>query len=446
MAKLQGGWAWLADEVKSGAEQKNFTWARALDDGTQGSRWVRSPRYVSIRTKDIDNNSIIQACVRWAVRNLPEPPLFVEKWTSKGFEPDPTHVGSLILARPLGRVKNTKNKFSYRLMIAGVAMSLMLDGNAYLHKLRNASGQMIGLRYLSHMDVEPVSIRGVPSELDYYDVQIGNGVQKVDPNDIIHFMDGVDPRNQLKACSPLKSLMRLVLSDNEIAVYNWAILKRPHPSIMLSPKDGATVGEDDLNDLVKMIEEQTADEKSGGVMAMTAAMDVEKLTINPEDMALDKMAHLPEQRITAIFGIAAVVVGLGTGLEKANYSNWKEARRAATQDFLVPYWKLIESVMDEQYILEFTSAGLQTRFSTQAVQALQEDENDRAKRVQADFAGNIIDQAEARIARGYEADNTNRGVWAWMLRPVGMPPGSNPSADVAKAISREIRKDIEGGL
>lgn len=425
------------------AFRKGFSWIRASDDGVAESRTVRSPKYLGVRTRDIDNNTIIQACVRWASRNFPEPSIAVERITSTGWKPVPDHAGTLLMQKPLSRVANTKNKSSYRLMMAGVMMSLMLDGNAYIQKLRNASGKIIGLRYLSHLNVEPESMPGDMSQLACYRAEIGNTILRVDPDDMIHIMDGVDPRNELKACSPLKSAMRLVLSDNEIAVYTWAILKRPHPSMIISPKQDVSIDDDALSDLLASIEEQTANEKSGGVMALNVPMDVNPTTISPEDMALDKIANLPEERITAIFGIASIVVGLGSGLQRSTFSNFKEARKAATEDFLVPHWRLIESAFDEQLVPEFeSSSSYRIRFDLGEVKALQDDEDARQKRVRDNWNANLIDQATAQLLLGETPDPAGVGVYNWMLRPVGMAP----QQDAGKAYADRIRKEVEASL
>jgi len=82
--------------------------------------------------RDAETNSIVMAVVQWAMRTFTEPPLRVRRdgqW-------DDHHPAALLLQRPHARL-GEPSKVSGRQIRQALVMDLVLDGNAYLHKVRD---------------------------------------------------------------------------------------------------------------------------------------------------------------------------------------------------------------------------------------------------------------------------------------------------------------------
>ena len=261
---------------------------------------------------------------------------------------------------------------------------------------------MIGLDWLPHGSVRAVGRGDRPGVASHYEVASRSGWICVDAGDVIHDMDGVDPGNLLSGMSRLKCLMRQVMTDNQIAAYCQSIMRSPVPSFMVSVKgDRSRISQEDADALAKRFAEKTSGEKVGGVIVPTFDAEITPVGYRPDEMAIEAMNRLPEERITAVFGIPALVLGLGSGLGRATYSNLKEAREAAVEEFLVPLWQELSSTFTNQLLREYESgSGWRVRFDTSEVAVLQEDRHRLHARVRADLAAGIIDAETARRETG----------------------------------------------
>lgn len=419
---------------------KSFSFIRGDDGSTGGSRSVNL-RYITGTDRDARQNSIMGSISSWSSRNIHQAK--PEVWTL-GKEPEisPEHPLAWIVRNPQANVlESERSAINGRLLLSALDDSLLYTGNSYALKVRNGSGKMIGLDYIPPHCIKPIARMGNPGVLDYYEVQTQRGVEKYMPSDIWHHRESVDRNNPLRGESKLVSLMRQILTDNEIAVYSHAIMRSPSPRLMVSPKsDDNPPNQADADYLAAKMEEKSSGESAGGVIVPTFAADVTPFAFTPDQMAIDIIQKLPEERICAVFGIPPVVLQLGTGLANSTYSNMKEAREAATEEYLVPKWDALASSINDQMLAEFADPRkFEFRYNYSGVRALQEDENKLHERVGSDFEKNMINLAEARAKLGYEPQPGDDKIWAWMLRQAQPIPGQQP----AKAAADD-RKKAEG--
>lgn len=394
-------------------KRKAFDWlaSDSVSDVTYGFGQNSYSRYYAKNDKPASNNTIVMACVLWACRAFCEAPMAV---FGEGPDGDPEivkrHPVAELLRRPQGFLPDP-TKMGGRRFWKGFIFSRMMDGNAYALKVRSGSGRVIGLDYIPHTHARPVCKPGFPQVLWKYEVCEGGMWRDVDPNDIIHDADGVDPDNPLLGMSPLKSAMRQVLTDNECAVYCHAILKMPVPSYMFSPADKDMVlQQEQADELASIINGQTSGENRGKVIVPNVMLQHHKMGLSPEEMALEKMTNLPEERITAVFGIPAIVVGLGAGLDRSTFANMKEAREAATESFLVPLWAEVADAFTDQLLQpepwSLVRDGAMGRgegeycaFDLSKVRVLQDDEDKRSARADNGFKAGTLKRSEARALR-----------------------------------------------
>lgn len=399
----------LSKTNSQGVLTKAWSW---LTGNSTSSSILWNPHGVAVRETDAANNSAVMACVFWAMRNVGQATPLVQSMGARGWEAINDHALTELLRRPQGGIHSSdQSSLTGRKLLAAMVYSRMLDGNAYALKVRNSSGQMIGLDWLPHTAVDPIPIKGRPGVVDYYEVRSSTGNEKVAKEDVVHDMDGIDPECPTRGISRLKSVMRQIQTDNQIAAYSQSLLSNPIPSLLVSAKgDGVRLSQGDADYVAQKMREVSSREKAGGVVVPTFPAEVTPIGFKPDDLAVGQLNKLPEERITAVLGIPAVVVGLGAGLERSTYSNMKEAREAATEEFLVPLWQDLASTFTEQLLPEFGSMeSLRIWFDTSAVGTLQEDQDALHKRVREDFRAGLLDRASAKVELGIPVNASDYG-------------------------------------
>lgn len=416
---------------------KAFSWYPASGGAEVFGRGIPGATRISYNSREAESSTIIAAGLRWACMNSIEPPLLVARSANNELVPIPEHALSRLIAAPLGSVDTGRSTTSMMLRM-GVMAGLFLDGNAYLIKVRSASGAVIGLDWVAHTSVQ-VKLASDTESIESYVVNRLGMVSSYDPGDVVHLRWLPDFDNPFMGSSPLKNCMRQILTDNQIAVYTHALLRSPWPSALISPaNEGQAWNRPEMETLLAEFRRQASGERAGNMMGLTSTAKVDKLSMTPKEMDIAIMARLGEERLTAAMGIPAIVIGLGAGLDRATFSNYAEARQSATEDFLVPMWTIISSTLNEQLLPEFKGvAGVQFTHDTSGVRALQDDRDALYKRITDTFGANIINRAEARRALGFAPGKGDDGIYAWMLAPNAM---------VGPVQSKALRAELEGLL
>ncbi len=364
--------------VLRGLAKKAYEWISA-DEGTVGNvpgiSWM--PGSVPVREADATASSAVMACVFWAMRNVGQAKAIVEKRTEDGWSEVVGHPLTDLLRMPQKRVRESeRTRMNGRRMLGAMTCSRMLDGNAYLLKLRNRDGVVIGLDWLPHRSVEPVVSAGRSNLVESYRLNTGGKTVIVPACDIVHDADGIEAGNPVKGMSRLKCLMRQISTDNQIAAYSQALLKNPVPSLMVCAKDASVrLTQADADALAKQLYAGAAAEQAGGVIVPSFPAELTRIGFRPDDLAIVDLNRIPEQRIAAVFGIPAIVVGLGAGLERSTFANFKEAREAATEEFLKPLWQDLAATFTEQLLPEFggEDGAYRVAFDLSEVGTLQDD-------------------------------------------------------------------------
>jgi phage portal protein BeeE len=115
--------------------------------------------------------------------------------------------------------------------------------------------------------------------------------------------------------------------------------------------------------------------------------------------------------LPAVYGIPAIVAGLGAGLDRSTFANFKEARESAYESFLVPMWRTITQQLTHKLLPAFGEDPNLVRFhfDTSEVRALGENENERHERIRADYEKGLIKLNEARVQLGFNYDDDPGG-------------------------------------
>lgn len=322
---------------------------------------------------DGSTSSIVQAVVGWSARTFPEAPVQVHRQNAEG---------DLEIVRPHPMVQLIERPNPY---YSGVSLWMatrtdwLMNGNAYWLKVRETTtGRVEQLWWLPTRYVEPWYPQDGSAYIDHYayaPTSTGKPI-KYPPSEIVHFRYGLDPLNPRKGISPLASVLREVYTDEEAAQYTAVILKNLGiPGLVISPKlDSFEVTDEDAEDIKAKAKSKFGGDNRGDPMIMQGPVDVSVLGWNPAQLDLKALRRIPEERVSAIFGVAAIVVGLGAGLDRSTFANFEEARQAAYESHLLPDQRLYSAELRLQLLPDFGDPLTEiVSFDTTDVRVLQDD-------------------------------------------------------------------------
>lgn len=347
-------------------------------------------------------NAILMSSVLWAAKNFPEAPLALEqiKPGNKGNTPIPDH--------PLIKLVSNPNPFYSGELLTWATIADWMFGNAYWRKVRNRFGEVIQLWWIPSSLIEP-KWEGTNSYLDHYEYKYdaAEAPEKIDPKDIVHFRNGLDPKNTRKGLSPLGFLMRELFTDDEAADFTATLLSNLGvPGMIISPgADNGKIAPEDVNQIKEQAETRWTGRNRGRAMVLSVRANVNTFGFSPDQMRMRDIRTIPEERVTAITGIPAIVLGLGAGLQRSTFSNMAEAREAAYENFMIPSQRIISSEVRTQLLGDFVPdiELFRVFYDLSQVRVLQTDENELHTRAGTDFKNGLILLDEARDMIGMEA-------------------------------------------
>jgi HK97 family phage portal protein len=345
--------------------------------------------------------SLVIAAVNWLGRVLPEAPLNVVEIDNEGMEtPVPNHPAAKLWRKPNAFYSSTTLCKAY-------AYSWIVSGNPYILKVKNGGSRVTELWYVPPHMMRPLWPAGGSEFISGYEYKVEGATQIFEQEDVIHFRDGIDPMNIRLGLSPVASVMREIYTDQEIANYSALLMKNGAvPPVVISLKENVNAFQFDPNDVREKYLRQTQGDQRGKAWVSGAAVNVEKVGFSPNDLMLAQLRRLPEERLSAVIGIPAIVLGYGAGLDKATYSNARQLVEYATESYLVPLYRYIQEELTTQLLPDFEEdmTRFQFRFDLSGVRALSEDQDALYNRLTTAYRGGWLKRSEAREMAGYEWD------------------------------------------
>lgn len=338
-------------------------------------------------------NAAVLACVRWMARTFPEAPARIRTRAGNDLTPLPEHPLVVLLDRP-------NPYYSGHLLWSATLADWLLDGNAYWRKQRNGAGKVVALWWLPAFTMEPKWERETDF-VSFYEYSPGGSPERLDPADVVHFRYGLDPDNVRKGCSDIKALLREIFTDNEAANYTASILRNTGvPGVVITGKD---ITPDNAEQIKAEMKQRFGGDRRGDPLVLGGDMKPSVLSFSPEQMQLRELRRIPEERISAIFGTPAVVVGLGAGLDRSTFANFAEAREAAYESNIIPTQRLMAAELRTQLLPDFGDAGsLVLDFDLSQVRVLQPDEDKLYTRVGGAVTHGLLTVNEGRRMLGRE--------------------------------------------
>lgn len=100
------------------------------------------------------------------------------------------------------------------------------------------------------------------------------------------------------------------------------------PGVVLTPRSDGYGGptREEAESISAMYKEKFGGSNRGAPMVLSGAMNVEVVSFSPDQLRLASLRRIPEERVSAVLGVPAILAGLGAGLDSATYNNTKELK------------------------------------------------------------------------------------------------------------------------
>lgn len=355
---------------------------------------------------DLLLNSAVAICIQYICRQWPQCPPVVKRKKADGTdEVVADHPVIALLRQPTPSVPAS-------LFWEWVVTDLLILGNAPIRKVRGMGG--IGpVQYLQYLPGDMVSPEGEGMEaLTRYVYRVDGQEYPLRLEDVIHLRQGRNPLDWRLGRARILAGLREIVADNASSTAAVGFSKNGGvKTTILAPddKDGGieppTVEE--ARQMKRELQEQITGDNSGRVAMMTGGFMAHDMGYSPKDMDFGTMRKTPEERISALFGIPAVVLGFGAGLERSTYNNMTEARQQAWEDGILPIMAYVAEALTIGLLAEYpeTQEGDYIAFDSTGVRALMDDVDAASKRSALLYEKGVVDRATAKRIAGQESDD-----------------------------------------
>jgi HK97 family phage portal protein len=383
---------------------------------------------------DLGLNGVVASAIDWYVRNYPQAtPKYYRPVDSQQAEPVEDHPVIKLMAQPDPMIMGS-------LFWGWVIQDYKLFGNTYLRKIRSSTrGVVTALQFLPQDMVRPVG-NGL-NPLTHYIYTTDGRSFDIPVSDIIHIRYNRDPQDIRLGRSPVMAVLREIATDNTASTTAYGLLANgAMPSLIVGPdaKDQTVdISIDDARQVKRQLHEDLTGDGSGGIVVMTGAYKLDRVSLTPSELALDSVRRVPEERICSALGINPMVLGLGSGLERSTYSNYERAQQAAWEDGMVPLLRTLADAITADLLPEYpeTQEGDFIQYDLETVRALADDLAAEAERAERLYKAGIIDRAEAKRIAGLEAVPEDEG----QLHPTAIPVQSGGGFDASAVRSYDVK-------
>lgn len=368
---------------------------RTLVHGPGAGDWSSSSAYGSA------GNSAVFACLQAIASAVAEPELTVYRvGPGERTELEGSELGAL-LARP-------NPHMSMDTLLGYLATCLHVDGNAYWRKLRSGdaeTGPVVQVWPISPRRISPHTVPNSGEFVSYYRYYYST-TQYLDlpPSDVVHWTFGLDDADHRLGLAPLKRLVREISSDDQATRYADRLLANLaiNGLSLEFDKDAPPITQATADEMKARIGAAYGGDNVGSTAVLSPGAKLTALGFSPEQLDMKTLHRVPEERISAVLGVPAIVAGLGAGLDHATYSNVEQAREAFTETKLIPLWRSIAAALTIQLLPDFISdSSTVIDFDTDDVRALATDQDALALRLKTLVEAGIISADEARAEIGY---------------------------------------------
>lgn len=314
---------------------------------------------------DGSGTALISAAVNWMARELtPVRHALLEHPRNDSGVPRTirTHQVLDLLRQPTRDQRAPQGYYDGTTMRQAMAASWLTDGNVYRWKIRSVVGRVMQYWYLPHFCMEPIGVDGV--FIDHYRYSAGGQTLKLSPNDVDHLRFGLDPTNPRKGMSPIRGVLRELYTDEEAARFSAALLHNiGFPGAVIVPGKDVEIDPEVGKEIRERFDERFTGDGRGRTIVLGANAEVKFLGWSPQELDLSSLRDVPEERVSAVVGIPAAVLGFGTGLQQVKVgATMRELRSMGWEGALIPFLEQLAENETAHLLPEFIAPGELSRY------------------------------------------------------------------------------------
>lgn len=382
---------------------------------------------------DLTAANVVIAPVLWAARQFLEAPVALNV------------DGEMESDHDLVRLIRNPNEFysgSHLLMTS--AMALLLTGNCYWIVVRDRTDAPVQLWFAPPWIVEPVSERD-DVFIEYYRYMPGGREIRLEPRDVVHTRYGLNPKDIRRGFAPLSAAIREVYTDEEAANFAAAILtNQGMPGVIIMPDSERAIPPKDVDDVKDYFKHKATGDFRGEPFVMGMRTKVEQFGWEPNKIDLSAIRNVSEERVCALLGIPAAVVGFGTGLEQTKVgATMGEMRKLGYENAVIPMQQLFAEEWNHALLPEFSAPdGARLRFDLSNVRVMQEDEDKKIARLSRAVNTGWLPVSVAQELAGFPVDETQH---VYLRRQVMPEPAAVQTRSSRKRLARRKREASSRG-
>ncbi len=387
--------------------------------------------------------SVVMAPVQWVQRAFPEAPLTLFREKAGEREALPDHALTELIARP-------NEYYDGVALFSATLLSYLTAGNAYWLKVRNGLGRPVELWYLPHWTIGPKWPEDGSEFISHYEYRPG-GVAPIplQPEDVVHFRHGIDPRNVRLGLAPLHATIREIFMDLESSNFAATLLRNLGvPGLVLTPETGVQADPEDVAAVKTWLREAFQGDRRGQPLVLGTAAKVQEYGFNPKQMDLSVTRNVAEERVCACLGIPAAVVGFGAGLQTAKVgATMEELRKLAWTNGIIPVQRALAGEIERALLPDFESApeGFELEFDASELVALEDDLTKREARWLARVKAGVARVDEAREAMGLDVEPADR-IYLRPFSAIEVPAGQSIGDRTPAPAAGQAALDMRGLL
>lgn len=285
----------------------------------------------------------------------------------------------------------------------------IITGNAYWLKVRSGADGVAQLYWVPSTLIHPEWPKdNAKVFISHYEYNPNGKPENIAVSDVVHFRNGMDPKNVRKGLSPLGALLREIATDEEAAEMTNTVLRNLGVTgFIVSPgTDKGKITEPDAVKIKQSIMLRTTGDRRGEPVVVGGNIKIDQMSHDISKLDLAGIRHVPEERITSILGTPAVLLGLGTGLENATFSNVDGLRRIFYENKVIPLQTFIGADLHVQLLPDFegdNTSDFEVGFDNTNVRVLKEDEDKQVERWLKEVETGALTINEYRALRGRDA-------------------------------------------
>lgn len=349
-------------------------------------------------------NPMIYGCIRFISQAVADPTLKALTVADNDTVVTNYPQGGDALAQLLMRPNPDQDQFEF---YEQLLIHLMFAGNAFILKVRSASGQVVGLDLIRPdiMGVVPGRTRE-EGLVKNYTVRINEQIFPIPRDDIIHFKlpDALD---QYWGLSPIFVLARYGDVDLQSADFLRSyFLNKGIPAGILTFEHPVQKPERErVRDLWK--EQYNSLEGWHNIAVLDAKVNYQNIQTGIKDVDMDVITDQTETRICAVYGVPPILISALSGVKNATFANVEESRKLFWMDTATPLFTRLSRKMTTELAIKEFGFDRRVIFDLTSVPALQENKAEIRKVALQGYNSGLLTRDQTYDLLGLAKESAN---------------------------------------